>query len=721
MAQGDFYYNGLIIQDLGQSTLYPDGWHNKYQIVGVECESAYKYFYIGNGIDILQFGGYGDYSAIAGVSNCGYLEKIDIDTTASLISNFSNNINLKEVNFRAPGWVSRYFTSSGIFENCYSLTGFNFQTKYNWEWFNQIIPDYAFRNCYNLNKINIPYNIYSIGSGTFENCSGLNQIIIPNIKKINSNAFKNCSNLTGVYFLSDAPTEIGENIFINSNPNLKIYRYSNTSGWSGTFGGIQVQTIYAQEDNLKYTFDSGNFTYSVNDGSFASGFINIPERYDDGVNGNFPVSGINANAFQNCVNLSGITIGNWITKIPNYAFDSCVNLIEVNLHSSLNSIGDYAFRNCVNLTNINIPSGTRSLGKAVFRNCYSLTGINFIKESCSITGISSYLFDACISLNSIDVSNMKYISSYAFNDCSGLNNIIFGNSNGCSFKMETIGSYAFNNCINLSGIELPDSTKFIEDRAFNNCSSLINPKLGTGISTIGAFVFNGCSNLTGIDIPDNTISIYKAAFKNCTNLQGVNLQWSTDRVNRTLGESLFYNCSSLKEFTLPYSSTGSSIPNNFFYNCFSLETVKNLTKLVSIGDFAFNNCFSLTGLYINFYQDIIKEPSQINFIGLDPDSEIYPGLSANPNCGVQCTLPGHGQVTQQIVAFPAFSSAPLIFTSPDAVSNIPGCPPKISIYPNLNGANVAFHSCGTFTVYINQAGDDYYLPSPQLQVTLRAM
>ena len=113
------------------------------------------------------------------------------------------------------------------------------------------IGDYAFLNCTNLTRVTISNSVTSINLGTFTGCTNLNNITIPkNVTTIGNQVFSNCTSLTRVNFLGNAPS-LGTNVFLNTNVNLKVYRYSTKSGWSSTFGGKDVLLIDAPSKGLK--------------------------------------------------------------------------------------------------------------------------------------------------------------------------------------------------------------------------------------------------------------------------------------------------------------------------------------------------------------------------------------------------------------------------------------------------------------------------------------
>ena len=113
-------------------------------------------------------------------------------------------------------------------------------------------------------------------------------------------------------------------------------------------------------------------TYSSNNGynysSKYSGHVTIPEVVT--YNGlSYTVTGIGQHAFENCTNLTSVTIPNTITSIDYCTFYNCTGLINISIPNSVTSIDSGSFSYCRNLTSINIPNSVASLGVEAFYNC----------------------------------------------------------------------------------------------------------------------------------------------------------------------------------------------------------------------------------------------------------------------------------------------------------------------------------------------------------------
>ena len=113
-----------------------------------------------------------------------------------------------------------------------------------------------------------------------------------------------------------------------------------------------------------------------------------------------------------------------------------------------------------------------------------------------------------------------------------------------------------------------------------------------GVTSIGESAFYNCSSLTSVNIPDNVTNIGNSAFSGCNSLTSVNI---SDSVT-SIGDAAFKFCSRLKSVNIPDSVTG--IGNSAFLYCISLTSISIPDSVTSIGEFAFSGCRSLTSVNI---------------------------------------------------------------------------------------------------------------------------
>ena len=124
--------------------------------------------------------------------------------------------------------------------------------------------------------------------------------------------------------------------------------------------------------------------------------------------------------------------------------------------------------------------------------------------------------------------------------------------------VESIGQGAFFMDSALTTMAIPSSCKTIDDEAFRNCTSLETVKLGSGITTLGEYVFGSDTNLKTINFPYNLAMIEKGCFEDCTSLAGdIKLQSKVV----TIGENAFNNCKAINSITI-YNNKCDIFDNN---------------------------------------------------------------------------------------------------------------------------------------------------------------
>ncbi len=179
-----------------------------------------------------------------------------------------------------------------------------------------------------------------------------------------------------------------------------------------------------------------------------------------------------------------------------------------------------------------------------------------------------------------------------------------------------IGDGAFEYCTELEDVIIPDSVTTIERSAFSNCTKLSKIKLPNNLISIGQGAFSN-SNLTSLKLPDSLVSL--EGFEDCyfsteiiipenvTYIGGFNYCDLTD-------VKIPKNVTLIEGFSQSHISSISVSEENENYdsrnNCNAIiETSTNKLlqgsdntvlpdTVVSLRDFAFNNCFELKSIMI---------------------------------------------------------------------------------------------------------------------------
>lgn len=308
------------------------------------------------------------------------------------------------------------------------------------------IGDYAFCGS-GLTTITIPNSVTSIGEQAFWGCSNLTTITIPNsVTSIGKQAFEECSGLTSLTLLGN-PNNIGDNVF---------------SGCSNINKAVVDSEIYL---------------------SFIMGMKSLKEVI---LTDN--VTSIGEHAFEECSNLTSITIPNSVTSIGGSAFINCNNLTYVNIPNSVKSIGSWAFSGCVNLPVVNncryadtylvevvnkkvstciIKDGTRFIGDSSFENYSDLTSITIPN---SVTSIGMFAFSGCYNLTEVKclVENVPSTSSWTFDECPLFNCTLYVPKNSLNSYKSTSPWSEFGNIVSLSDTPVYTLTYTIDGQIYKS-------------------------------------------------------------------------------------------------------------------------------------------------------------------------------------------------------------------------------------------------------------
>ena len=425
----------------------------------------------------------------------------------------------------------------------------------------------------NLTKIIIGDGVTTIGKNAFNGCSSLYVTIGNSVTTIGELAFHDCRSLTYVT-IPNSVTTIGKNAF------------DRCSSLTSVTLGNSVTTI-------------GGY------------------------------------AFRDCSSLTSVTIGNSVTTIEELAFDGCGSLTSVTIPNSVTTIGYLAFRGCSSLTSVTIGNSVTTIGESAFYNCRSLTSVTI---GNSVTTIGSSAFGGCSSLTSLTIPNsVTTIGGSAFRDCSSLTSVTIGNS------VTTIGDNAFYNKSNtkviwltntppagyrnvkggihyvandlytdldikkvypyLNSIFEVDGIKYVPVSLSERiCDAIdcaytgepyelkINKKVNykgvdMTVRDINPYTAYKCANIKKAYIDING-SIGHSAFSGCANLSSVNIAEVND-----IGDDAFSRCSNLTSVDIKKTN---DIGNLAFSGCTNLQKVYIGNSIKAIGEYAFNNCTSVT-------------------------------------------------------------------------------------------------------------------------------
>ena len=603
------------------------------------------------------------------------------------------------------------FEVGGIYYNITDATNRTVEVTYKGNSYDQYSNEYT-------GSVTIPkyvtygkrYNVTSIRSDAFRDCSGLTSIEIPSsVTSIGSYAFYDCSGLKEVH-VSDIVA------WCNIDINDYLFNYY----YDLYIGNVLVSEITIPDEITEIKPFTFYACKNLED-------VTIPNS----------VTSIGYAAFAYCSGLTSVVIPNKVTRIGGGAFCGCSGLIYIGFNAenctsmgsfyypvfnnctalstvkiggNVKNIPDYAFKNCTGLTSIEIPNSVTSIGYATFSGCSGLTSITIPD---SVTSIGEDAFYGCSGLKCVTIPNsITSIGSWAFYGCNGLTSIVIPNS------VTSIGYKAFYGCSGITSVEIPNSVTSIEDYAFYGCSDLKSIEIPNSVTSIGEFAF-ASTGLTSITIPNSLTSIEVGAFSDCKNLKSVinfsNLTFSkgsdnnsdiayyADKIynvpngyiegdfifgksnginsllhylgcatdltlpascrgeNYTIGDKVFENNTTITSIEIPDSVT--SIGEDAFYGCSGLKSVTIPNSVTSIGSWVFYGCSDLTSITIPNSVTCIRGYAFYKCTGLTsitiPNSVTSIGNGAFYNCT------GLTSITSLIPAESLFAINPNVFYEVD--------------------------------------------------------
>lgn len=214
-------------------------------------------------------------------------------------------------------------------------------------------------------------------------------------------------------------------------------------------------------------------------------------------------------------NVTSIILESEVSNIGKGAFAGMTALKSLRMEGFTDHIGEYAFSGCVSLTTIDVFIGTKEIRAHAFEGCTSLTEVFAYR----VDKISSDAFRNCSGLSSFDTnSEIEYIAAGAFEGSALLNKdsdyiyintkknndyyntyndyycMIYVNTyhsygkKALSYRCVTIGEEAFKDT-DLTKIRMFNTVKYINNRAFYNCSELNSIAIPGSVVEIGEKAF----------------------------------------------------------------------------------------------------------------------------------------------------------------------------------------------------------------------------------------
>ncbi len=539
----------------------------------------------------------------------------------------------------------------------------------------------AFAENHNLNRVNFPQGLVSIGDYAFYYCDGLTSADLSacaSLEIIGDCAFE--GSVISSVTITSSVTTIGNSAF-QTLTSLNSVDFNNAS----SLVNVGDSVFYSQD--LNGTIDlSGctSLTYiprGMFDQNVAISGIVLPSN----------ITSIGANAFRDCSSLTSVVIPDSVITIGDNAFADS-GLQNITLSQNLTSIGNSAF-SYTSLASLTIPNKVEKIGQYAFESAgitsltlngawYRTTSQNDWNnmQNGTETDVSNATTTATLLTSTYsncywyrkdpegnlpsdwiawdeDSSSYHMIDPYGtyvyFDEENWMNETIVANPGPFSALPNDLIIPAFYDDgthgeapitqipagianmdtglvwesilpSNLTSIVVPYTVTSIPDMAFAGLSKLKTVTLPNTITSFGDYSFY-CSGVTTVNFPTSLTHFGEEVFW-CSYLTTADLSGCTGL--QTIPYHTFSDCS-LTSVSLPEGLI--SIGSSAFYCNQSLSSVSLPSTLISIGSSAFEVCESLTGITLPEGLKTI-ESSAFSATGLTtitlPDSLISLGSGA---------------------------------------------------------------------------------------------
>ena len=452
-----------------------------------------------------------------------------------------------------------------------------------------------FINCKWLKEVVLGENVTAIGDNAFNGCTALEHINLPEtLESIGNYAFKSCTALKDLTFPSSL-TSIGVEAFRD----------------------CKALTTVIIPGSCKLDFGAFRYCSNLSKVVLCSTLTTVPES-----------------AFEYCSNLTTVEMPA-VTKIQPRAFYGCA-MEEMPVCKNLLSIGEYAFSNNTKLTVLNLSGSSQltNIYKGAFQGC---SGISVLTLPVNVSKILEDAFSGCTALTQVFCEALKAPEETKTNAFGGRESemTLFVKENATGFddspwngfipggsikettmtfyvNDEFVASFKQQSGTAVSSDKVP-TVQLKENETFMGWSSEI-PKIMPNENMI----FYGYKCINANDIGGYSYTLYPAEEKNGNNLKcratlvKIVKELNENEGNVTLKDSVAYGGINypvtyiaphafegnkmVKLLTLP--SKLDSIGAYAFKGCSKLETVSKYPDVKQISDGQFENCSSLTAIFV---------------------------------------------------------------------------------------------------------------------------
>ena len=424
------------------------------------------------------------------------------------------------------------------------------------------------------------YPVTSIGVDAFMDCDSLRSVVIPEgVVSLECYAFSFCDGLESVS-IPDSLIIMDRNPFdycrklktVEVSPYHSVYAAARGALYDRL--SLTLITVLDHEDTGTFTVAQG--TRRIEEGAFEG------SRF------------------------SSVILPDSVREIGSQAFSGCKNLTEIILPEGVTTIDSQAFYGSENLQSVTLPDSLTRISAGIFGYNKALTEVRISPDHPAYEMNGHLLADKrtqeiVMALNSTPSvfeipEGIRAIGNMAFQGSEGLKELIVPEG------VEKIGRSAFSGCADLHVITLPASLKEIEEFAFQYSRGLlIKAPAGSWAEKYArenGYRFEVLSADTALFEykvkADGTAEITKAD----QTLTNGNIPAELDGHPVTsIGDDAFTDCESLQSVMIPEGVV--SVGGDAFWNCSALESISIPDSLVSLEPGAFAFCRKLNTVEVS--------------------------------------------------------------------------------------------------------------------------
>ena len=328
--------------------------------------------------------------------------------------------------------------------------------------------------------------------------------------------------------------------------------------------------------------------------------IAIPEQFTIGTN---PVTTVEVGGFMD-TDVELVDIPATVTTFSEQAFNNCENLTEITVGENVKTLNDMSFANCTRLRKVNYnaveATVTRNtVTESPFENSGASTGIT-VTIGKDVKIIPKYLFNQYndIQPNKTIISKVNWSEDSV---CTTIDDQAFRNTNVPEFNVPdtvtVIGSEAFANNHKIEEVILPPKLTTVKLRAFNKLTALKHVWIPKTVTSIGEFAFSHSPELSTIEVESGNsyysvtdgCLIHRASKKllRATN----NAIIPQDGTVTQLETGALSSLNKIEEVAVPTGVL--TIPTYFAVDCTNLDRLTLPNTITKIDTQAFYRCRNL--------------------------------------------------------------------------------------------------------------------------------